>query len=103
MPNLLRFQLYSDPSRSTFAQIHIDIPVIGLPQYWYGQPVQLDGLRYVVANLSSIKREPDPNQAGKIRVIYEVYLAALDQWGEFGEPGEFEAPSDDDSLIPQSN
>ena len=103
MPNLLRFQLYTNPSRRSYNQIHIDIPIIGLPQYWYGQPVQLDGLQYVVANLSYVKREPDPNQPNEIRVIYEVYLAALDQWGEFWKPKEFEAPPNDDRPIEQPN
>ncbi len=94
MTHCVRFQLYLDATRLAYSQIHPDIPVTELPHFEYGRFVRVGDEAddpasrpsYRVANIMHIKQEEDPEQPGKKRLVYKVFLAPGDDWEYFEVP-----------------
>ncbi|MVM33260.1 hypothetical protein GO755_24685 [Spirosoma sp. HMF4905] len=94
MPQLLRIQLYDDPSRQTYTLLQADVVVEAPPHYSYGQPLLIGDdadapatwPTYIVAHLSHMKMEPDPDRPGKKNLIYEIFVARQVDWEQFDEP-----------------
>ncbi|MVM34685.1 hypothetical protein GO755_31950 [Spirosoma sp. HMF4905] len=96
MQYILRFQLYDDPSRQSFTQLGTDQLVTKYPLYRYGLVYEIGnnetiskGLSvYVVANITRIRYIPDPINPEVHALLFEVFLAHLEEWGKFEEAEE---------------
>lgn len=102
MQYILRFQLYDDPSRQTFSQLGIDRIVTKYPLYRYGLVYRLDEEElvsgklpvYVVANITRIVHVPNPTEPAINALLFEVFLARLEEWGRFEEAEEVKKVKD---------
>ncbi|QDK81647.1 hypothetical protein EXU85_24760 [Spirosoma sp. KCTC 42546] len=96
MQYVLRFQLYDNPSRQSFSQLGTDKLVTKYPLFRYGLVYRVDDDNlidnqlpvYVVANITRIKHIPDPTNPGINALLFEVFLARLEEWGQFDEADE---------------
>ncbi|MVM41276.1 hypothetical protein GO730_32340 [Spirosoma sp. HMF3257] len=96
MQYVLRFQVYDNPSRQNFSQLGTDQLVAKYPLYRYGlvyrvgddEPDTGEFPVYVVANITRIQHIPDPTNPTTNALLFEVFLARLDEWGKFEEADE---------------
>ncbi|MVM37679.1 hypothetical protein GO730_08830 [Spirosoma sp. HMF3257] len=98
MNYLLRFQLYDNPSRQSFAQLGSDQWIEKHPEFIYGLPYRLEpdefgsigkpGQVYVLANPLRYKPIQDPANPKRRRLQIDVFLARLEEWGWFEEAPE---------------
>jgi hypothetical protein len=96
MQYVLRFQLYDNPTRQNFSQLGTDRLVTKYPLFRYGlvyrvedeKPVANQLPVYVVANITRIKHISDPANPDVNALLFEVFLARLEEWGQFDEAEE---------------
>ncbi|GAB4051280.1 hypothetical protein [Spirosoma litoris] len=95
MQYVLRFQVYDGPSRQHFTQLGTDRLVDKYPLYRYGlvyrindEPLTDKLPVYVAANITRIRHIPDPSNPDTSALLFEVFLARLEEWGEFEEAEE---------------
>ncbi|GAB4021231.1 hypothetical protein GCM10028808_65450 [Spirosoma migulaei] len=98
MNYLIRFYLYDDPSRQNARQLGSDHWTKRPPKFIYGLPYRLEPEEfgqigdphqvYVLANPLLIKPLLDRASPGRKRLLVNVFLARLEEWGWFEEAQE---------------
>lgn len=92
----LRLLCYTGPDRQISTQIHPDFILDELPQFSYGQPVNVGPdedhpstwPRYHVAYVARMKQISDPAREGKKALLCELFLAKESEWPQFVVPAE---------------
>ncbi|KAB7730123.1 hypothetical protein F5984_13145 [Rudanella paleaurantiibacter] len=80
---ILRYLLYTDPSREQTIQIGEDIPNQDQPHTPYGGEIVVEGQTYIIANIPYVKMIPHPVYPDSHAGILQIFLARPEQWSDF--------------------